>query len=684
MAFTHPGFLVGLLGIAIPIIIHLFELRRPQRVLFSNVEFIKQVQLVTARQRKLKHLLILVCRVLLVSCLVLVFAQPYIPAPEQSAILNSSVQVVVDASPSMQQQGGNDQALLEQAVLQAAELPLAFPPAARFWLWPGNKEPLSAVAYREAVEQVQVNGQAEPVGTLLRQAQAQRGGQPGPLFVFSDFQKSNFSTSSFAALDSAQRVFLVPLTAKYQANVFVDSVWVDDAFIRQGADVTLHIRLKNGGQEPAATCGVKLLLGSQQAAAFQATVPAGQTTVTQVRIRLQGAEAQLAQLQLDDYPVDFDNTYYFTLQPAAQIRVVELSETAALDRLYANEPLFAYQHFTSRQVNYQDINSANLLVIRELASLSAGLQDNLRRAVQQGATLVIVPPVATNERGAYTQFFRALGVGPMQWQPALQQAPVLQQVAAPSTQNTFFKDVFAGINVRAGMPKAAPVLRWSRSGTDVLRMRDGDNYLSGFPSGAGSVYVFAAPFSEQYSDFARHPLFVPVMYRLGMLSYQQEHQPAYRLTQSSIRLRLPKSTSRRSTETVYQLVQDSIRVIPGQQEQGGSLRLDLPAALRLPGFYRLERGGKVVATLAFNVDKRESDLRSYTATELRQMLGNKYPNVQVYEASAGQTIAGRYKATQVGTPLWRYFVWGALACLLLEGILLRWPRRQAVPAALAA
>jgi hypothetical protein len=58
MALTHPWFLLGLLTTAIPVLIHLFELRRPKRVLFTNVGFIREVRLVTARQRKIKHLLI--------------------------------------------------------------------------------------------------------------------------------------------------------------------------------------------------------------------------------------------------------------------------------------------------------------------------------------------------------------------------------------------------------------------------------------------------------------------------------------------------------------------------------------------------------------------------------------------------------------------------------------------------
>ena len=89
------------------------------------------------------------------------------------------------------------------------------------------------------------------------------------------------------------------------------------------------------------------------------------------------------------------------------------------------------------------------------------------------------------------------------------------------------------------MPRVAPVLRWSRTGRDIMRMRDGGSYLAEFGNGAGKTYVFAAPFASAYSDFTNHALFVPVLYRLAMLSYRDEQQLAYPLTQSAVSLTLP-------------------------------------------------------------------------------------------------------------------------------------------------
>ena len=44
MTFLNPELLWGLLGLAVPIIIHFFNLQRPREVLFSNVAFVKEVK----------------------------------------------------------------------------------------------------------------------------------------------------------------------------------------------------------------------------------------------------------------------------------------------------------------------------------------------------------------------------------------------------------------------------------------------------------------------------------------------------------------------------------------------------------------------------------------------------------------------------------------------------------------
>jgi hypothetical protein len=682
MAFTNPWFLLGLLAIAIPIAIHLFELRRPQKIDFTNVEFIREVKLVTDKQRKVKHLLVLAARLCLVVFLVLLFTQPFIPAKERTTS-DGIVSVWVDQSQSMQQKGADGQPAFEAALKEADELPLAFPALTKFSL-NGVRGNSNGAAFRTDIQQLQLSGQAPSIAKRLKQAVAVR--DKGPLFVFSDFQKNSFSAQSLAAVDTSRQLLLVPLSGETASNIFVDSVWLDDAFVRTDVDAVLRVRVRNGGKQAVQNCPVKLFIGDKQAGAFQVSVAARQTATSGVRVRLQDAAAQPCRIEVEDAPVDFDNTYYFMLQPSAKIRVVEVASAGMLGELYGNEPLFAYQHLNPQSVDYRALQEANLILLREAVLLSTGLQEGLRQAVQRGATIVIVPPETAAARVAYMNLFRALGVGGIQWEDMpVNKQPALRDVAEPSRQNPFFRDVFAGQSRPAGMPKATPVLRWARSGTDILRFRDGEGFLAAFPSAKGSVYVFSSPLNQAYSDFTQNALFVPVMYRLAMQSYQQEQPLAYQLSEATVSIGLGQQGSAVSNarEVVFKLRRDSATYIPAQRVQAGQLVLDVPPGMQQPGYYELLRGTQVMGKLAFNYDKRESDLDSYSAAELRRLVGEKHPNVQVYEPGAGQTVAAHYKATRVGVPLWRYCLIGALLCLLAEALLLRFSGRRPVPAPLA-
>ena len=103
MRFLAPGFLFALLAIAIPIIIHLFNFRKFKKVYFSNVRFLKLVQIQTSSRQHLKDRLILASRILALTFLVFAFARPYIPNPDQkNAYQEQVVSIFIDNSYSME------------------------------------------------------------------------------------------------------------------------------------------------------------------------------------------------------------------------------------------------------------------------------------------------------------------------------------------------------------------------------------------------------------------------------------------------------------------------------------------------------------------------------------------------------------------------------------------------------
>ncbi len=77
MQFKHPEILYALFLLLIPIFIHLFQLRRFQKVAFTNVAFLKKVTIQTRKSSQLKKWLTLLMRLVALACIIIAFAQPF-------------------------------------------------------------------------------------------------------------------------------------------------------------------------------------------------------------------------------------------------------------------------------------------------------------------------------------------------------------------------------------------------------------------------------------------------------------------------------------------------------------------------------------------------------------------------------------------------------------------------------
>lgn len=680
MQLLFPGFLWGLLGVSIPVLIHLLQLRRPRRVLFTNTGFIQQIEQKAGR-RRLQDRLVLALRVLAVVGLVLAFCQPFVPARVAAgAGAGQPVQVLVDNSPSMQVRGASTGTLAESALGAARQLGRAYPADTRFELvgLPGGA--LTQNAFDQALAGLPAAPRRLGWGAArARQAWQSRAG--GPLYVFSDFQKSEVPAAALRQLPTGREVVLVPQAGPATGNLLVDSVWLNDAFVRTRANLALHVRIRNGGAEAVADAPVKVQLAGRQVAAFQVSVAPGQSKETTVQVQLPDERTALGEVQLADAPVTFDNAYRFVLQPTAAVRVLEIGPAPLAQAAYQREPLFSYRYARPQQLNYNDLRQANLVLLTEPTAADASLREALGAVLRRGGSVAVVPPAAPAAHEAIGQLLRALGAGAVQWEAPATGEPVRQELALPDPRSAFFRDVFGAQPRQVALPTASPVLRLGGAGTDILRLRDGGGYLTEFAQGPGRLYVFAAPFASRYSDFASQSLFVPVLYRLAMLSYRTEQPLAYRIGQPALALRVPAPAAAATSAAdaaPYRLVHDSLTLVPAQRQQGQELRLELPAELSAPGFYQLTRQGRPVATLAFNLARPESTLGAYSSTELRQLVGPGHSNVHVLDPGTGPEALLRYRAEQTGQPLWRYCLLLALGALLAEGLVLR-RSRAAVP-----
>ena len=124
MQFALPELLYALFALLIPVLVHLFQLRRFKVQKFTNLAFLEKISVQTRQSSTLKKWLILLFRMLALACIVLAFAQPF-TSNKNAKNEQPELVIYLDNSFSMEASGPKGP-LLKQAIqtLLTEQIPL--------------------------------------------------------------------------------------------------------------------------------------------------------------------------------------------------------------------------------------------------------------------------------------------------------------------------------------------------------------------------------------------------------------------------------------------------------------------------------------------------------------------------------------------------------------------------------
>jgi hypothetical protein len=101
----HPILIAGAVLVGLPILLHLIMKQEPKRLLFPAVRFLRQKQRTNQRKMRLRHLLLLLLRMMLIGLFCLALFQPKLPSAGLNLGITGEQPVaavfVLDTSPSM-------------------------------------------------------------------------------------------------------------------------------------------------------------------------------------------------------------------------------------------------------------------------------------------------------------------------------------------------------------------------------------------------------------------------------------------------------------------------------------------------------------------------------------------------------------------------------------------------------
>jgi hypothetical protein len=686
MSFLFPAFLWGLLAISIPIAVHIFNFRRTKRVFFTNVAFLKAVETQTRSVRKIKHWLIMAARILAIACLAFAFAQPYLPGQNNTGAGRKGItSLYLDNSYSMQGEV-NTKRYIDLATGHLSDLLGLFRNVTSLQLITNDFSSQEQGLYRtdKIKDMLTTVGLSHTPRTFQdiykRQenliSRHQSIGK-NSLFWFSDFQKSTAGNLANLKIDTTNQLFLVPVQGVPEKNIYVDSAWLSTPFIRELQNNILFVKVSNAGKEDAKNIVLKLTLDNTQASTASVNVAANGSATAQFNFNIKGKGYKKGQITFDDFPVIFDNNYYFVLNSSPLIRIAhiygEQNSENYVRNVYANDSLFTVQSSSINNLDPGSIKNADMVVLEGVGQVNGTLMQELQQFVSNGGSISIVPP--TNpDKNSYEGLLSSFGVNGLSINKT--PSPELLPLAAPDRNNPFFSDVFEESvrqDLNLNLPNVAPVWAWANSGQQLLTIKNGQPYLSRVNRGNGKLYLFSAPFNTEYGNMAQHAMFVPVMYKMAAMSVRPQ-RTAFTFDENPITLHLDKATP----NVTYKLRRDKTEIIPVQRITGNQLLLEIPQGDQLgegldAGYFELLQDNKVEQLIALNHNNKESRLEYYSPEELKSIFAGQ-KNVQVFQNLDDNAFSKEFQQQNMGTSLWKYFLYGALFFLLAEIMLIRFKK----------
>lgn len=675
---TAPLFLIGLVAVGIPIAIHLLQLRRYRKVYFSNVDMLDALQSQNRKQQNLRRRLILAARILAIVFLVLAFCQPVIPNRHaQMQTGNTVVSVYVDNSYSMEC-GGVDGSLMESAKAKAREIADAYRPGDLFQLITNDMNGaqfhwLSRQDFLDAVDALQVTSVTTPLSAIAsRQNQFLHSATAANrhAYIISDFQCATADIDNYPA-DSLISVTFLPLGGTQVDNLYIDSLSFDAPAYYPGAAVRAQVTVTNRGSRAVEKLPLRLFVADKQQALATVDVPAHGSASAQMVFTLSSAGAVQGYVETTDYPITFDDRLYFTLTVQGLLPMLVVSggeENPYIKRLFATDSLVQYHQSAVSSVDYASLPKHTFIVLDQLRNITTGLGTTLSQFLQQGGSLLVIPPADADEL-SYNQFLASVHAPTLSgWKAKASRAAQVAQ------SHPLYRGVFQGQNTEVELPEFkgfhSMKLTSSTVAQPVITMADGSPLLVGLPVGSGRMYLMASPFLPQYTNFVSQALFVPTVYNMALFSVPSP-MPYHQLS-STDPILLPADFE--GVEAPHLLNADgSVDLIPDVRCQGAGWCLLPHGQLVEAGNYRLQPSG---AGLSFNYSRLESDLTFYTPDQLRSRLRGVLDGSPQVVASPSKSMTEYIRQHTQGTPLWRWCLLLALGFLLAEILLIRFYRNR--------
>jgi hypothetical protein len=202
-----------------------------------------------------------------------------------------------------------------------------------------------------------------------------------------------------------------------------------------------------------------------------------------------------------------------------------------------------------------------------------------------------------------------------------------------------------------------------------MKFANGQSFLSRFKAGTGQVYLCASPLDPAATNFPKHALFVPTLYKIAL--YSGTTAPLYYTAGNDNAVQAGNVTIGADDVFKVKELNGKTEFIPTHRSSGYGTAIDMGNQAKEAGNYMLMAGNDTLMPIAINYNRLESDLKTITPEEITEGFDkNRLENFTVLDVMK-KGVSKSLADVAEGTQLWRWFIFAALFFLLMEIALLR-------------
>jgi hypothetical protein len=682
VSFVYPLFLIAGLTLAIPVLIHLFNLRRYKTVLFPHTRFLKNIQLNSRKQSQVRYRWLLAMRLLFLACLVLAFAQPFFAGDHKKDTGNKLQVIYLDNSYSMLAKKGA-RTMLDMAKDAARRQVQHGAPGTKFILLtndrPASYKPQPSGKIFTEINTTDVSAQSKTVNQVLATVQSilsqrdpgQKEGSGGAeVYYYSDFQQSAFPAKPDNALMQNVTFYGLPVQTEDAQDIYIDTAYLTMPVLQTGKSNYLVVQTHAEGKVPAENPVLSLAINGQVKSAASLNFSEKKESIDTLSFQVNDAAWQKIELTVNDAGMRFDDTFRITARSSPNLSVLVLNEGQLNPYIQA-----AFRAYNGFRLNQADVNAAskdwkeyNLVILNGITRIDDALGKAMNDALQQGQTICIFPGRTANINAINDGLKQAGDIRLNSIDTTAQTASSLQQGSA------LVKDLFERIPDNVQLP----VANWhytvaaglNANQQSVLSFRNGDPFLARYTPSRGQLYLCATAADLQSGNFPVSYFFTPFLYEMAM---QGGGSSIYAITSGSqqpVFLTLANASERNMVHVYGR----GLDVIPPQRPNAAGLDVFVDQAVLQPGFYALSpAAGGDTTQVAMNQDKAESQLDFRNISTLKsEWKGDNIKWLSVSETGSitGNDLTGNF-------PIWKICILFAVAMLTAETFLLARQKKAA-------